>query len=619
MVERTQEVLGNLVNYEAISGIHPLQPPTIEKADIPKFILCQNFSKSMERVQRTMDRHNNRINDLQVRLGQSQDNIDSLQKALRKVDPGDPPSEPGTFLGPSDTPENIKSYNKEVAEYNDRLQQARRLQERISDAIDKRNDIIERHDDAVREAEEKLEELTEEALLIIDDDIVAVLDKTTQIAIKLSDSETPADVMAAIETYFIELKIFNSFEEHIEGNAARRAAQERIREVNALYAELIVNEKVHNKFVNIFRLNSDSIVKNAELYSQVVNEIKGVDQGMLDELTEPFYAIFRKQFYTSFKYEGIVDPSKLDNVVAEMHNTIDAIKCHIPKVTKLDASTQTAAEAAVVVHQDLESTLATMKANVEEVREYLLSKEDLVCEMLDQEVIEDFYHQDLRPAVTALREEVVDCIGEEQFDAIVTEAEDRYSNEKTEAAIKAADLLLLQTQRDRVAGYVSELSTQIKDVEASVEEAAEVPKRNADGFKSSASWFYAMSCFPVLGFVFAISIRSKIKQFAPAFRSPLEIYHKLGTAILAKNKTMQTVILIFGAVLGFGGMGLLFGTGLSSKIAMSMNISSIAVNLGLPGIVLVLYLVTWVILSSAGKTLQSYIGKSGAAPHVKKL
>lgn len=608
------EVLGSLINYEAISGIRPLEPPTIEKADIPNFILCQNFDRAVQRAERTMERYNSRAGDLAGRLASSANNIEGLEKALRKVDPGDPPARPGTVLIRGDTPEDVKNYNREVTEYNDRLQQARRLQERISDAIDKHQDILERHNDAVREAEEKLEEVTEEALLMIDDDIVAVLDKTTQIAIRLSDSETPADVMAAVEICFIEFKIFNSFEEHIEGNEARRAAQERIQEVNTLCAELLVNEKVHNVFVGMFLSNRDPIVKNAELYSYVVGEIEVVDQELLDELTESFRPILKKQFVTSFKYEGIIDPSKLDNVVAEMYKTIDAINHHIPQVTDLDTSTQAAAEAAVVVHQDIESTLATMKANVEEVGEALLSKEDFVCEMLDQEVIEDFYHRDLRPSITAFRKAVVDHIGEEQFDAIVTEAEDRYSVEKAETAIEAADLLRLQAERDRSAHYVNQLSTQITDIELDVKNAGEVPKKNAEDFRSSTSLLYVLSCLPVLGFAFAIGIQGKIKKFAPAFRSRLEIYHKLGTEILAKNKTMQTVVLIFGAVLGLSGMGIFFGTELGSKIATSMNVSSIAVNLGFPGVVLVLYLITWLILSSAGKKLQAYIGKSEAAP-----
>lgn len=121
--------------------------------------------------------------------------------------------------------------------------------------------------------------------------------------------------------------------------------------------------------------------------------------------------------------------------------------------------------------------------------------------------------------------------------------------------------------------------------------------------------FYVLSSLPVLGFGFAIAINNKIKKFAPAFRSSLEIYYKLGTATVAKNETMRTVILIVGAVLRFGGMVVLFGAGFGAKIATHLKISSIVVNLGLPGIVLVGYIISWVILFNAGKTLQSYIVK----------
>ena len=247
------------------------------------------------------------------------------------------------------------------------------------------------------------------------------------------------------------------------------------------------------------------------------------------------------------------------------------------------------------------------------------------CEMLDEEVIENFYHQDLRVSVIALREVITNTIGEEPFNAIITEAKDRFLTNKreavrktdcfslwkAEAAIKAADCLRLQAERDRVIGYVNELSTQIKEIEAHVENAKEVPKRNSDEFRSSVSSLYFLSCFPVFGFAFAMAIYSKIKKFAPAFKSPLEIYHKLRTEILAKNKTMQKVVLALGAVLGFVGMGILFITQIGTEIAMSTGISSIiAINVGFPGVVLVFYLITWIILSIAGKTLQSYIGVS---------
>ena len=111
------------------------------------------------------------MDDLQARLYQSEDHIENLEETLRKVDPDD-----GFFGGPPSKPSNptfqqLEKYDEKVTKYNDRLQQARRLRERIDDTIYKHRDLVERHNDAVREAEERFEELTEEALIVIDDTI----------------------------------------------------------------------------------------------------------------------------------------------------------------------------------------------------------------------------------------------------------------------------------------------------------------------------------------------------------------------------------------------------------------------------------------------------------------
>jgi len=162
----------------------------------------------------------------------------------------------------------------------------------------------------------------------------------------------------------------------------------------------------------------------------------------------------------------------------------------------------------------------------------------------------------------------------------------------------------LQAQRDRVDGRIEELSDMIKDREADIQKAGEVPRQNAESFKSAASAFYILDHFPVFGLAFALAILGKIKKFAPGFMSANEIYRKLGTDILAKNKTMQIVSLILAGILGIGGV-IVF---LALKITPTM-----AANVGIPGAILVFYLITWAVLGSAGKKLQSYIGVSKPA------
>ena len=610
---RTQVVLEELLDYEAVAEIRALEVPKIDKADIAKYIVCPNFQKSMERVEQAGARYQEQIDELQLRIGESESNIEGLEKAFRKVNPGDPPSEPGSFLGPAETPENIASYNKQVSEYNDRLQQARRLQERISDATDRHGDIVERHNNAVREAEGKLEEMGQEALLSIDDDIVAFLEKVLRVAINLADSGEAVDLMTSVETCFITFRIYNGYAEFIEGNAARGTAEEGIRQLINLFVALLANEGVRSAFLNVFRANIDPIDKNVELNGEIVEIIEEVDQETLDEMAKALQQLLTREFYSDFKYEGIVDPTKLDSVVDEMHQTTEKLKTHIDAVTEMEDSTRTIAEDSVRVQQQIDVNLATMKSNVESIGDNLLTKDHFIFEMLNAEVIERFYNSDSQEAILDFYRYMTDDLGDEQFEATLNQETDRFSVNRTEAAIKDANILRLQNQRDKVAGYISKLSTQIKDIDGHVEGAAEVPQQNADKFSSTASVFYILSCLPVFGFIFSLVLQSKINKFAPAFKSPLEIYYELGTTILDKNTAMQKVILIIGGVFGFGGLGLLFGTGLGAKLATSLKMSAMIINIALPGVVTVLYVITWVVLSNAGKSLRSYIASSEAA------
>ena len=78
----TVEALGNLMDYEKVSGIFPLEPPKIEKGDIPAFILCPAFGRAQERLERSMERYNSRAEQLEERLQQSEAQIASLDKDL---------------------------------------------------------------------------------------------------------------------------------------------------------------------------------------------------------------------------------------------------------------------------------------------------------------------------------------------------------------------------------------------------------------------------------------------------------------------------------------------------------------------------------------------------------
>ncbi|MBU1626905.1 hypothetical protein KKB18_06000 [bacterium] len=585
-MKNTQDTLGNLVNYKAIFEIQPLELPKVEKRDIPKFILCQNFDKARQKIDRKMERYNNKVDQLKGKIQQSEIDIAAMQKQQQKWS-----RKSSTFLLD-------RTDVKAVEKQNHAADNANRLLEKIQIAFERQEDLMEQHNEAIEEATEKLEEMNQEALLVIDEDIVTVLDKLTQTINKFSDQENPADLASALEICFIALKVFNTFEEHIDGNVPRKDAKERVAEIIKLCARLCEKGTVRNFFVDLFHRNTSLIKKNADLYNHLVEKVKSVDKEELSTMTQRFQVIYSKTLNTDFKYEGIVDPSELEAVVVEIRKTIDAVKANIGMIKELYNNSKATAEAGVNAQQNVVSLLTTMKTNMEEMRDDIFVKGHFACDMVDKAVIEDFYNKDLRPAVTGLREYIVGNIGKEQLDTLFMEGNDRYSIEKAETAIKQAGLLSLQAQRDQTNEHTKKLSAMINDRETDIQKADEVPQKNADAFRSATSILYISSLLPVIGFAFALSILSKFTKFSLAFKSNNKVYRELGSIILSKNKTMQTVNLVIGVVLGIGGVGVLFGLNVSPEVFF---------NVGIPGTVLVFYLITWKILAISGKKLKSYI------------
>ncbi len=167
-MKKAADELSTVLDYAKFSKARSTKPPKLTKEEVPSWITCPNYTKAMGTLERTMERFNSKVGELEQRLKESHNHIESLRKQQKKIDPGY-----GFFVNTKDA--------QEVARYNDRLNQTRRLGERINDAVHKHNDIVERHQDAVREAKEKLEELKEQALMAIDDDIVAALDRCAKI------------------------------------------------------------------------------------------------------------------------------------------------------------------------------------------------------------------------------------------------------------------------------------------------------------------------------------------------------------------------------------------------------------------------------------------------------
>jgi hypothetical protein len=603
-MKRTVEEVGSLLNYERLNQIKVLALPSLTKADIPGLITCQNFEKATRKIEQTMERYNQKVSALKDKVTGLDAEIAQLTKEIKKRTEGSfmgdmmgqtlSGTKPGMF-------DNAEQHNKKAAKYNAILDLVRRLEDQRQKIVDKREDAVEKHNEAVEEASQKLEELKNEALTVIDDDIVAVLDKCTKVCERLSNTPNSQDWLAALEVAFIELKLYQLLEVHIDGNTQRKECKERVGEIRELFGKLCVSEHAVNHVADLFRRNIYLITKNAELYGQVRNVLDGIDQGALDAQVRSLGQVFNENFNTSFDYEGKVDPSEVEAIIGKINDSIAAIKRNIAKATGLASSTKPLAEAATNADQGARALFGTMRSNLDGMSTELLTPGHFACEMVDEAVIDDFYHRDLRPSVVALRQQLIAEIKEEQLDALLAADQDRYSIAKADTAIQQAKLARLQAEREKVDGHVRKLTGMIAELESHIGKAENVPQANADAFRADSSTKYILACIPFIGVFVAFGILGKIKTFEAAFKSTNRIYRDLAAEILAKNAQMMTVSLVLAGVVGVGGMIVFFALHVGADAA---------VNAGVPGVALAAYLGTWALMSQAGKQLQSFMDAS---------
>jgi len=587
MGESVHAKIGQFLDYGKLSAIHPLKMPKINKQDIPSYIYCPRYEKAKNSLEQKSELYRSKVDRCNVAIQELEQTIEAMKRKHSSLDPGS-----GFWLDKTDA--------QAVARYNDRIYQMRRMTDKIQNAIEKHNDLIDKRAEVIEEAKEKLQELTSEAMLVIDDDIVEVLDRCAQIVNKLAGSQIPDDLVSAIDICLIEMRIFALFEDLIEGNAQRKDVRAHITEVNEIFAKLCANENLMNYLVDMYRRNQNLIQKNADICQQAIQALASVDQGRLTNLTQSVDAALTEKINTSFEYKDIVDPAQLDKVIVQIKQTITALNQNIVKANEAVTAASDFAKIGVSADQQAKTLLSSMKSNVEAMKNDIISQGHFTIQLIDEAVIEDFYHKDVRPAATVLRKHLVGAIGEGEINNLVKNGKDRFSLEKVESAIKQANLVRLQVASDKVPAHIKNTTALIKSAESDIQKAGEVPKQNADALNAELGSKYIQACLPIIGLFAAIRILGRLKTFEPAFRSTNQIYQDLANDLLAKNSKMTNIIAVIGGSLGLGGIAVFFI--LKNEIA-----DSVTVYLGLPGTVLVLYVITVLLLTTVGKRLRSYL------------
>jgi len=267
-----------------------------------------------------MERYTAKVNRCVESLHNSHDNIEAMKRERDRLNPNMVES---FFVDTSSA--------RAVAKHNDRIDQARRMHERIDDAIDRHNDLVEKRKEAEEEAKEALEELTREALHAIDEDISMVINRLEGVVSNLANSDDADDLLAAIDVCTIGLRVYAMFDDSIEDSSARKECKEGIEKINKTFATLCAQDSMQNYMADIYRRNLDLVQNNAAVAQQIDEVLASVDQKQIDAHFKSIDAVLATKVNTKFDYNSVIDPAVIDKIVVDIKNAIDSLKLNIEK------------------------------------------------------------------------------------------------------------------------------------------------------------------------------------------------------------------------------------------------------------------------------------------------
>jgi len=479
-MNKSAEKLGSILNYEKLSNIPLLELPKIEKKNIPEYIQCPKYEKAKGKLDTKMERFNSKVSRLKDDISSIKANIATLENRLSSVKAK---MEKCKFTWiDSHGNQRIDVMDNYVDVYNSLVPQNNDLIDQIRKQSEKHNDTIEKLTEAQEEAKEALEELAAESLQAIDEDIPMVLNRLEGIANNFAESDADNDLLAAIDTCIIGLRIYAMFDDLIDDNGARKECKETVVKINQTFSNLCANDKIQNYMVDVYRRNLDLLQKNAGVTKQIEDILTSVDQKQLDTFSSSINALLGEQINTSFDYSKVIEQVELDKIVDKINAAISLLKSNIDKAKAFQTVETPAVElgkVAVNADQRAKSLKASMQTNVDGLDEPL-TQNHFVVQLIDEAVIDGFYQKDLRVAVTGLRKHIINTIGEANFEGVLNGGDDRFSLKKAQSAIENANLVRMQVALDKIPHHIHDLTDKIKGAELEIQKASETLKDNIE-------------------------------------------------------------------------------------------------------------------------------------------
>jgi hypothetical protein len=515
---------------------------------LASIIKADNYEKTTRRIAEFAQRQEERVERfLQDALAREAEYEEATRTASSKK-PGSEPSD--TWLNRQD-PEAVSRYNREVGEYNSRLDLHRRLLDQAMRAQERYQDARQKYTENKADAEEKILEKKEELKPALDRDMVAFLGKLQQLVYDCFHNKG-----LFFETFaliFMAKKAYVFLYDRIGNNSDRTNANNTFRQLNGELEVLVKNniDEIKQGFNDIVMYIYDCYCDNEEIFSVMQERLEQLPYAVCsnNEDTASFLASLAVD--PNFQYKDVIDPNELSHLASRVQERCEQFNNSIAEIDSfIQRFAETFDEIAEVL-ADSRTKHQLMCQNKESRLGEAFAHSRFILGVFDEDIQNEYLKQQ-QDLLEAVQLEIETSIGMNLPKLVKTILETELLSNSAEQVINTNSAFAFLEYQLQLQNKKRELVSGVEKIDRQLAEIARQPQEKADEFKKKMQMLLGISILPMGNLGALFPIHQQISKFSPALGSRNPIYTELRNSTKGKLQNFFIAHAVLAALIGGG-------------------------------------------------------------------
>jgi hypothetical protein len=446
--------------------------------------------------------------------------LNQTEEDVRRSAPGKPPS---SFWVDKDDQDAINRHNKQIDEFNNKLDLNRRCVDKRDKAKERYEDALVKYQEKRDEAEEQIREKAEELDPAMDQDIVAFLGKLQQLVYDCFHNK--ALLFEAFILLFMAKKAYVFLYDRIGNAKDRNSASAVFRQLNDELDNLIVNysAQVRSGFSDIVMYVYDCFCENKAVFDSMQENLRGLPYDICDANTSTGYSLVSLAIDTSFQYKDIIDPNELARMEGCIRERHASFQQGTASINGFLANYNNTFDSIAEVLADSRAKSAVIHQNKQDWLGDSFDYSRFALGVFDEN-IQDAYLKQQRSLLEAMQLEIESAIGMNLTELVRTILETELLTLSAKQAIETNACFEFLEYRQKLQNKLRELAQSVTTIDAQLADIARQPEEKSAEFSKKTKLFLGLSIFPLGNLATMFPLHQTIEKFLPALASNNSTY-----------------------------------------------------------------------------------------------